>query len=162
MHGADHVVWIVAFLLYAIDAARVLSPREVLLVEMGRGGLAADFMGSPFGAAGRVLTFGPLLLPHRAVFVAPWGTAWGETPGLGATLQSLQELRRSLLAVRIFATEAFGALFVAGPLLTLLLGPDAAVLCIAIVVYPTALVAIAALWWQRRELGLTGARCARL
>src|SRR5262245_43670928 len=162
MLGADHVVWIVAFVLYAIDAARILSPREVLLVELSRGRLAADFSGRPFGGAGRVLAFGPLLLPHRAVFVAPWGTGWSEGPGLGAALQSLRELRAALPVVRIFATEAFGVLFLVGPLLTLALGPDVAVLYIAIVVYPTVLAATAPLCWQRRELGLTSARCARL
>src|SRR5262249_26819255 len=75
---------------------------------------------------------------------------------------SLQHLRRALVVVRIFATEGFGVLFVLGPMLTLVLGPDAAVLYTAIVLYPTVVVAIGALWWQRRDLSLTNGRLARL
>src|SRR5262249_11256517 len=160
--GADHAIWVVAFLLYAIDAARVLAPREIMLVEASHGRLDAHFGGSPIGGAGRILAVAPLLLPHRGVFVAPWGQARKESAGLAETLRSLQELRRALLVVRLFAAEAFGTLFVLGPVLTLVLGPDAAVLYTAIVIYPTVVVAIAALWWQRRDLSLTNERCARL
>ena len=160
--GADHAIWVVAFLLYAIDAARVLAPREIMLVEASHGRLDAHFGGSPIGGAGRILAVAPLLLPHRGVFVAPWGQARKESAGLAETLRSLQELRRALLVVRLFAAEAFGTLFVLGPVLTLVLGPDAAVLYTAIVIYPTVVVAIAALWWQRRDLSLTNGRCARL
>src|SRR5262245_53019281 len=108
--GADHAIWVVAFLLYAIDAARVLAPREIMLVEASHGRLDAHFGGSPIGGAGRILAVAPLLLPHRGVFVAPWGQARKESAGLAETLRSLQELRRALLVVRLFAAEAFGTL----------------------------------------------------
>jgi hypothetical protein len=44
----------------------------------------------------------------------------------------------------------FGLLFVAGPVLTLILGTDAAVLGVAALVYPSVLVTIAVVWGKRR------------
>ena len=155
--GADYTIWGVALLLYVWDAAKLLSPRELLLVEAGRGRLAAVFSENPFTIAGRVLAFGPLLLPHRGVFVAPWGRAWTDRVPLDAALASLTQLRGSLLVPRMLAAWAFVLLFVLGPLLTLALGPNAAV-----VLYPTVFVAIVCLWWQRRGFRLTAARAAWL
>jgi len=158
--GSDYVIWVVAALLYTWDAARLLLPRELLLVEAGRRRLAAAFTDSPFTVGGRVLAFSPLLLPHRGVFVAPWGRSWVAPDVLAATLRSVESVRDSLLVVRVLATWAFGLLFVVGPLLTLMIGPNAAVVYTAVGVYWTALTAVLVLWWQRRELGLTAARAA--
>ena len=153
--SAHYTIWVVAFLLYVCDAAKLLSPRDLLLVEAGRGRLAPIFSGTPFTLAGRTLAFAPLLMPHRAVFVAPWGQAWITASAVNAVLDSLARLRASLRAVRIVAGAGFVALFVVGPVLTLLLGPGAAVVFTAAVLYPTILIAIGVLWWRRRAFGLT-------
>jgi hypothetical protein len=158
--GSDYVIWVVAALLYVWDAAKLLSPRQLLLVECGRRHLSAAFSESPFTITGRVLAFSPLLLPHRGVFVAPWGQPWADPTVLAATLKSVEELRGSLLVMRVLATWAFVLLFVIGPVLTLLAGPNAAVVYTAVAVYWTALVAILVLWWQRRDLRLTKSRAA--
>ena len=160
--SADHTVWVVALLLYVCDAAKLLSPRQLLLVEAGRGRLAAAFSASPFTLAGRVLAFAPLFLPHRGVFVAPWASAWTDDARLKAILESVERLRGSLLAARVLAAWAFVLLFVVGPGLTMLLGTDAAVLYTAAVLYPTVVVAIVFLWWRRRDLRLTTGRTAGL
>ena len=68
--GSDYVIWLVALALYAWDSAHLLSPRELLLVEAGRQRLSVVFSESPFTIMGRVLSFSPLLFPHRGVFVA--------------------------------------------------------------------------------------------
>jgi hypothetical protein len=158
--GSDYVIWLVAGLLYVWDAAKFLSPREFLLIEAGRRHVAAVFSDSPFTLSGRVLAFSPLLFPHRGVFVAPWGRSWSDPDVLAATLRSVESLSRSLLVVRVLATWAFGLLFIIGPVLTLMMGPNAAVVYTAVAVYWTGLTAVLVLWWQRRELGLTTARAA--
>ena len=158
----DYVIWAVALLLYVWDSAVLLSPRELLLVEAGRGRFSAALSESPFTVAGRVLAFSPLLLPWRGSFVAPWGRPWVGAADLAATLWSVQQHRGALLAVRVLATWAFVLLFVAAPLVTFFMGPNTAVVYTAILLYPTALAAIACLWWQRERLGLTGARTAWL
>lgn len=160
--GADYTIWLVALLLYVCDAAKLLSPRELLLVEAGGGRLAAAFSESPFTIAGRVLVFAPLLLPQRGVFVASWGRPWATEPRLNETLESLRRLRGSLLAARALAVCAFALLFVLGPALTLALGPNAAVFYAAALLYPTVLAAIATLWWRRRGFGLTAGQSAWL
>ena len=147
---ADYAIWLVALALYAFDAARLLSPRQLLLVEAARGRLASVFSAYPFTIAGRALAWAPLILPHRAAFVAPWGQKWADPPALRATLKALEELRGTLRPARVLAAWAFVLLFVAGPLLTLALGTDPAVLVLAALVYPTVLVAIAVVWWRRR------------
>ena len=159
MRGADFTIWVVAFLFYLCDAARFLSRRELLLVEAGTGRLATTISDHPFTITGRELTFGPVLLPHRGAFVARWGRTWSDTAGLRSMLASLEQLRRSLLPVRILAALAFGLLFVVGPALTRLLGVDAAVVYTAGILYPTVLVAIACLWWRRRTFRLPALRC---
>jgi hypothetical protein len=159
--GADYTIWVVALLLYVSDAAKLLAPRELLLVEAGRRHLAASFSEHPFTLAGRVLTFSPLLLPQRGVFVARWGTAWSPESVLRATLESIERLRSSLLLVRALAVWASAVLFVAGPALTWWLGTSAAVLYTAAALYPTTIVAVVWLWWRRRALGLTAGRAAR-
>jgi len=138
--GADYTIWVVALLLYVSDAAKLLAPRELLLVEAGRRRLAAAFSEHPFTLAGRVLASSPLLLPQRGVFVAPWGTAWSSETTLRATLESIERLRGSLRFVRALATWAFAVLFVAGPGLTLWLGTSAAVLYTAVTLYPTTII----------------------
>lgn len=153
--AADFAIWLVALALYAFDAARLLAPRELLLVEAGGGRLRSDFSAYPFTLGGRVLAVAPLTLPHRGAFVAPWGQAWSDEPALRPVLQWVQALRRTLLPARLLAIVAFALLFVVGPALTLLLGTDPAVLCTAAVVYPTALAAVVVLWWRRRAFGLT-------
>jgi hypothetical protein len=160
--GADYTIWLVALLLYVSDAAKLLAPRELLLVEAGRRRLAASFSEHPFTLAGRVLAFSPLLLPQRGVFVAPWGSAWSPETALRATLESIERLRGSLRFVRALAMWAFAVLFVAGPGLTLWLGTSAAVFYTAATLYPTTIVAVVWLWWRRRALGLTAGRAARV
>jgi hypothetical protein len=160
--GSDYVIWVVAALLYVWDAAKLLSPRQLLLIECGRRRLSAAFSESPFTITGRVLAFSPLLLPHRGVFVAPWGQPWADPTVLAAALKSVEELRGSLLVMRVLATWTFALLFIIGPVLTLLTGPNAAVVYTAVAVYWTALVAILVLWWQRRDLRLTKSRAAWL
>jgi hypothetical protein len=159
---ADHAVWGVALLLYAYDAARLLGPRDVLLLETGGGRLLPTLSDPPFSSRTRVLAFEPLHLPQRGVFVAAWGRPWRDDAGLKTTLESLARLRASLGPVRVVATTAALLLFVVGPALTLVLGPDVAVLYTAAALYPTALVAVAALWWRRRRFGLGATRCALL
>jgi len=151
--SSDYVIWAVALLLYVWDSASLLAPRDLLLVESGRRRLAVRMSESPFTIAGRVLAFSPLLLPWRGAFVAPWGRPWVDAPALAATLQAVQQGRAALLAVRVLATWAFALLFVGAPLLTLLMGPNTAVLYTAMGLYPTVLVAIGCLWRQRGCLG---------
>jgi hypothetical protein len=159
---ADHVIWGVALALYAYDAARLLGPHDVLLVEAGGRRLAPTLGDPPFTAWTRVLSFAPLPLPHRAVFRAAWGRPWRDHGALTATLDSLGRLRDSLGPVRVTAALAALLLFVVGPALTLTLGPNAAVLYTAAALYPTVLAAGGALWLRRRRLGLGAARCALL
>ncbi len=158
--GADYAIWVVAFVLYVGDAARLLAPREMLLVEAGAGRLAGVFSEYPFTVAGRVLTFSPLLRPHRGAFVAPWGGVW--TDGAPAVVGAIEGLGRSLGVARGIAVWTFALVFVMGPVLTALLGPDAAVLVVAAILYPTVVATIATLWWRRRAFGFTSARMAWL
>jgi hypothetical protein len=160
--SADYAIWAVALLLYVCDAAKLLAPRDLLLVESGGGRFAASFSENPFTLAGRVLAFAPLLRPHRAVFVAAWARPWTDGARLRRTLASVDRLRAALPVVRILAAWAFALLFVVGPGLTLALGPSAAILYTAAVLYPTVAVAIVVLWVRRRPLQLTVARCASL
>jgi hypothetical protein len=159
---ADHGIWAVALALYAYDAARLLGPRDVLLVEAGHGRLVPTLGDPPFTSWTRVLAFGPLHLPHRGVFLAGWGRSWRDDGTLQTTLDSLARLRAWLWPVRVTAVAAALLLFGVGPALTLTLGPNAAVLYTAAGLYPTALAAIAALWWRRRRFGLGAVRCALL
>lgn len=161
-HDADYTIWIVAALLYVSDAAKLLAPRELLLVEAGRGRLAAAFSASPYTIAGRVLAFAPLLGPCRGIFVAKWGSAWTDHARLKPMLESIERLRGSLLGARVLAAWAFVLLFVVGPALTLSLGTAPAILCTAAALYPTAIAAIVFLWWRRRALRLTRARLVGL
>ncbi len=147
---ADFAIWLVALVLYVGDAARLLTPRRLLLVEAGRRRLAAVFSADPFTITGRALVFAPLLFPHRGAFVAPWGRPWAPAPALRAALDDLEALRGALRLARVLAAWAFLLLFVAGPVLTLTLGTDPAVLCVAAVLYPSVLVTIAVVWWRRR------------
>ena len=147
---ADFAIWLVALVFYVGDAARLLTPRQLLLVEADRGRLAAVFSADPFTITGRALVFAPLLFPHRGAFVAPWGRPWAPAPALRAALDDIEALRGTLRAARVLATWAFLLLFVAGPVLTLTLGTDPAVLCVAAVLYPSVLVTIAVVWWRRR------------
>jgi hypothetical protein len=161
-HGADYTIWIVAALLYVSDAAKLLSPRQLLLVEARRGKFAAAFSATPYTLAGRVLSFAPLLQPHRGVFVAPWGSVWTDGARLTKVLESIERLRRSLRGARVLAIWAFLLLFAVGPALTLSLGTAAAILVTAAALYPTVIVAIAYLCWRRRALRLTIGRSVGL
>jgi hypothetical protein len=159
---ADFAIWLVALALYAFDAARLLSPRQLLLVEAGGQRLASVFSAYPFTITGRVLAVAPLTLPHRGVFVAPWGQAWSDEAALRAALRGMDALRGTLLPARVLAATAFLLLFVVGPLLTVLLGTDPAVLGTAAVLYPTALAGVVVLWWRRRAFGLSARHTALL
>lgn len=149
-------------MLYAYDAARLLAPRDLLLVEAGPGRLRPLLGDGSFGSRGRVLAFGPLHLPFRGIFVGTWGRPWSDGARLTATLAALERLRGSVGMVRGIASLAFVLLFVAGPALTAVLGPDAAVVAVAALLYPTAVGAIVTLWWRRRDFGLTTGRTVRL
>jgi hypothetical protein len=146
---------VVAFLFYAYDAGRLLAPREMLLVEAGRGRLRPLIGDDAFGSGRRLPALGPLHLPFRGVFLAAWGRPWSEPPALDAALDSLRRLCGSLGVVRVIASITFALLFVIGPLLTATLGPDVAVLGVATILYPTIAVGIGAIWWRRRRLELT-------
>jgi hypothetical protein len=160
--GFDYTIWILAFLLYVGDAARLLAPRQLLLIEAGRGRLVPGFSEHTFTTVGRSLAFGPVLMPYRGVFVAAWSTAWRDAAGLQAALATIEELRRPLAVIRPLVSLVFVLLFVAGPVLTWALGSGVAVLATAALLYPTIVVTIAALWWKRRALRLTAARSAWL
>ena len=162
LHPGDFAIWLVALALYVGDSARLLAPRQLLLVEARGGRLASVFSAYPFTVAGRVLVFAPLILPHRGAFVAPWGRPWSGEPALRAALGSLDALRRSLRMARVLAAWTFVLLFVVGPVLTRLLGPDPAVLYTAALVYPTAIVAVAVVWWRRRAWRLSRGHAALL
>lgn len=159
---SDYTIWAVALLMYVCDAATLLPPRQMLLVEAGRARLSAVFSANPFTLAGRVLAFAPLLLPHRGVFVAPWGNLWTDDATLKAALASVDRVRGLLLVPRILAAWAFVLLFVAGPVMTSWLGTSAAIVYTAAVLYPTVFVAMAAVWWRRSDLGLTRAHATWL
>ena len=159
---SDYTIWVVAALMYVCDAATLLPPRQMLVVEAARASLSAVFSQSPFTLGGRVLAFAPVLLPHRGVFVAPWGKPWTDDATLRATLASVDRVRRLLTLPRFLATWAFLLLFVAGPVMTSVLGTSAAIVYTAAALYPTALVAMATVWWRRRALGLTRAHAAWL
>lgn len=147
---ADFAIWLVALALYVGDAARLLTPRQLMLVEAGRGRLASVFSADPFTITGRALVFAPLLLPQRGVFVAPWGRSWAPARALRAAVDDVESLRGTLRLARVLAAWTCVLLFVAGPVLTLAVGSDAAVLCVAAVLYPSVLLTIGVLWWKRR------------
>ena len=158
--AADYSIWAVAALLYVVDAARLLPPRDVLLVEIARGAFTGAFVENPYTLGGRVLTFAPLLRPHRAAFVAPWGRPWTDSATLHGTLASLDQLLGALLVPRILAVAAFGLLFVIGPVLTWALGVNAAVAATGVVLYVVVLAGVVCLWWRRRAMRLTAAKAA--
>jgi hypothetical protein len=159
---ADYAIWGVALLLYVYDAARLLGPHDMMLVEAGRAHLTAALADDPFGSRTRSMAFAPLHLPHRGVFVATWGRLWSDDAALTWTLESLARLRASLGPLRVLAAVAGVLLFIVGPALTAALGPDAAVVGTAVALYPTAAAAVAVLWWRRCRLELTPGRAAVL
>jgi hypothetical protein len=156
--GADYVIWGVAALLYVWDSAKLLPTRQLLLIEARGRRFSVAFSESPFTIGARVLAFSPLLLPHRGVFVAPWGQPWVAQAGLSITLRTLARLSEALLVVRVLATWGFVLLFIVGPVLTLMAGPNAAVVYTAIGTYWTVLMALLVVWWQRSTFGLTRAQ----
>lgn len=160
--GGDYAIWLVAAVLYIFDAARLLAPREFLLVEATRGRLAPALADTPFTLAGRVVAFGPLLRPDRAVFVLRWGDGWSDAAAVGTALRRLTGLTAPLLPLRVVAVWTAVWLFVAGPALTFVLGPTLAIYGAAAAVYSTALVAGLLLCMMRSSLGLGRARVAQL
>lgn len=157
-HPGDYTIWVVAFLLFAIDSARMLSVRELLIVEDRHGKLYTPFTDAPFTIVGKPLYLCPLHLPHRPVFIAAWGKPWVSTEKLTAVLDGLAEVRRILIIPALLASWAFILLFVAGPLLTFWLGPNAAVIYTAASVYPSAVACVLSLWMNRQDLNLTTAK----
>lgn len=153
--GADYAIWCVAALLYLFDAARLLAPRELLLIEGGRSRLTAVLSREPFTLAGRVLCFAPLLRPDRGAFVAPWGREWLAAGELQAAIAGIERIRAALGGARGVACAAFLLLFGMGPALTFVVGANAAVVYTAALLYPTVALAIGWLWWRRRRLALT-------
>ena len=128
---ADFAIWLVALALYVGDAARLLTPRQLLLVEAAGGRLASVFSAYPFTLGRRALVFAPLVLPQRGAFVTSWGRPWSAAPALRAALESVQALRGTLRLARILAVWTFVLLFAVGPALTLSVGTDPAVLITA-------------------------------
>ena len=160
--GADLAIWLVAALIYVVDAVRLLPPGELLLVEAGGGRLTAAFSAQPFTLAGRVLSVPPLARPDRGVFVAPWGEPSTDAARLRATVEAIGRVRAGLGPLRGLAVWAAALLFVAGPALALTRGPAVAVLAVAALAYPSAVAAALLLWWRRRTFGLSGPRCLGL
>ena len=160
--GGDYAIWLVAGALYVADAARLLAHQEFLLVEGARRRLAPTLSDAPFTLAGRIVAFGPLLRPDRAVFVLRWGDRWTDPTVLPAALRRLSDLCAGLVELRLVAAWAWAWLLVGGPLLTLWLGPSAAIYCAIAAIYPATLTAAVVLWCRRRTLRLSGARVARL
>src|SRR5215471_13080104 len=103
MRGSDYVIWGVAALLYVIDSAHLLAPRELLLVETGRGQLSALISSDPFTLGRRILCFAPLLRPDRGVFLAPWGRPWQPAGELQTVVDGIDSLRASLRVARVLA-----------------------------------------------------------
>jgi hypothetical protein len=160
--GGDYAIWIVVVLLYVVDAARLLAPNEFLLVEGGRGRFAPALAEAPFTLAGRIVAFGPLLRPDRAVFVLRWGDRCRDTVELRAAVDRLADLRSALVPLRVVVVWSSLWLFVGGPGLTFWLGPSAAIYCTMAAVYPAALAAGLGLWNVRQRLRLGAARIGRL
>ena len=160
--GGDYALWIVVALLYVSDAARLLAPREFLLVEAGRGRLTPALAETPFTLGGRTLDFGPLLQPHRAVFLVRWGDGWSDPATVRGTLQRVGDLSPMLLPLRVVVVWTSLWLALVGPSLTFLLGPTLAIYATAAAVYPAALVAALLLGMMRARLGLSGPRVAHL
>jgi hypothetical protein len=160
--GGDYAIWIVVGALYVLDAARLLSPREFLLCQAGRGRFAPTLDEAPFTLAGRVLAFGPLLRPDRAVFVLRWGGHWADRVAVRAALDRLAEVSSALLLVRAVAIWSAAWLFVGGPALTFWLGPTLAIYATMAAVYPAAPVAGLVLWLARARLRLSRRRIVGL
>lgn len=94
--------------------------------------------------------------------MAPWGRAWSAAATLSAALASIASLRGVMRPARVLAAWSFLLLFVIGPVLTLTLGTDPAVLCVAALLYPTVLMTIAVLWWRRNAWRLSRGAAALL
>ena len=159
---ADYAIWAVALALYAFDAGRRLGPRQLLLIEAADGRLEPTLNESPFTARARAVAFAPLHRPHHGVFLASWGRPWADAASIQPILEALARFRASVRPARVLAGLGFALLFAVGPILTLLLGPDAAVLYTAAALYPTTLAAVVWLWWRRRTFALGGGRAALL
>ena len=149
-------------LLYVFDAARLLSAREFLVVETARGRFAPALDEAPFTLVGRVVALGPLLRPHRAVFVLRWGDHCAHPADPRAPLRRFADISAGLFPLRLVVIWSSAWLFVGGPTLTFWLGPAAAIYCTMAAVYPAALAAGLVLWYVRPGLRLSGARIARL
>jgi hypothetical protein len=160
--GGDHAIWIVAALLYVFDAAKLLSPREFLVVETGRGRFAPALGEAPFTLAGRVVAFGALLRPDRAVFVLRWGDRWAHPDAARAAPRRFTDISARLFPLRLVVIWSSVWLFAAGPALTVWLGLDAAIYCAIAAVYPAVLAAGLVLWHVRAALRLSRARIAKL
>ena len=160
--GGDYAIWIAVAALYVVDAARLLSPTEFLLVESARGRFVPALGEAPFTLAGRIVAFGPLLRPDRAVFVLRWGNHWADAAEVDTAVRRLADISAALGPVRLVAIWSSVWLFVGGPTLTVLLGPSAAIYCTMAAVYPAALAAGLTLWYVRPRLRLSGGRIAKL
>jgi hypothetical protein len=155
------LIWVIAFLFYAVDSAKLLLPREMLLIETRRGGLRTSLSAVPFLIAGRPLYFCPLHLPQRAVYRAAWGSMTNDAD-LDTALESLRGRRKPLLPFRVVATVMFTLLFFVGPSLTLFLGPDTAIVYLAGFVYVVALGSAAAVWFLKDHLAVAPGHAIRL
>jgi hypothetical protein len=160
--GGDYAIWVVVGALYVTDAARLLAHNEFLLVETARGTFAPALSEAPFTLAGRVVSFGPLLRPDRAVFVLRWGDRWADPMAMRVALRRVTDLCAALVELRLVVAWAWVWLLLGGPALTFWLGPSAAIYCTMAAVYPATIIAAIVLGCRRRSLRLSGTRVARL
>jgi hypothetical protein len=160
--GGDYAIWIVAFIVYLVDAAKLLSPSEFLLCAMGRGKFAPELSEAPLTLAGRIVAFGPVLQPDRAVFVLRWGDSVGNTSQLPAALERMADVSSALFPLRLVVIWISVWLFMAGPTLTFLLGPTVAIYVTIAAVYPAALIAGLLLWRLRERLRVSRIRIVML
>jgi len=130
-----------ALMSLAVPAART----QFALVALAFACLAYAFVTSDFSVA-NVAQNSNSHLPARYRFAATWGSHEGSL----------------LLWSLMLATWGFALLFVVGPVLTLIVGPNAAVVYTAIGAYWTVFMAIFVVWWQRSAFGLTRAQAGWL
>lgn len=159
---SDYAIWLVSFALYSLDAARLLSSGEVLLVEQSDGRFSTRVVDYPFVIAGRSLAVYPPWLPHKAVFLARWGRKWAEPSGLRAAIEELSALGETLWVPRVLAVGMAAVLFIFGPLLTLRLGPSVAIIYVAASAYPIAIAWCVFVWVHREVYGLGAGAAAWL
>jgi hypothetical protein len=140
--SAEALFWLACAALYVIDHVKLLSARELLVVQRGRGHWAPLFPlnGLKIGKW-PVVVLNPLT-PASPVVRMAWLTATGaERRQLAITRSALRSVSRSVIPYRMISVIVCVMLFVAGPLLTRQIGFDHTLLLLG----PIYLVCLAAL-----------------